>query len=486
MVDVANQLVMSVVEACLQAPRHGRSWVAHLTQGLRDAILDGRLGAGVPLPSTRALAVATPLGRSTWVGVFEQLTLEGYLVSQQGAPTRVGAVSVTPRAEPPSTAPPAPRAVPPSPRWRLDDPPSPIGTEAFRPGLPELQAFPAREWAARVARRCRAPALDDLGYAQTSGTPALREALLQHLRQTRGVRAQPEQLLVLPSAQAAFAVVADACLTSGDVAWVEDPGYPGIRSVLRSRGATVVAQPVDAAGLTLDHEGAPPRLIYVTPSHQLPTGVTMPLPRRLALLEWAARWDALVIEDDYDSEYQYHGRPVPSLQGLDRHDCVVYVGTFSKTLAPGLRIAYLIAPPRWRARLEAVAWINGYGVPVPWQNAMADMLADGGLQRHLRHAVARANARLLRLTDCLRAAGDARLLIPEPAGGLQLCVGWQGQTPDTLVAERLRHQGLHIQALSAWCHTSKRQGFVLGIGLVPMHSVAEAAQRFLTTVRACP
>lgn len=469
-------LALNTLVELAHGSRGSRPLVQHLTQAMRRAILDGRLASGTRLPSTRVLAKATGLGRSTFVEVIEQLAIEGYLETRKGAHTRVArignplntqatALSVTPVR---------------SDRWVMDDPPTPVGIRAFRTGLPDLQSFPSKEWATLVGRRCRRPISHDLSYAHQCGLPALREALVVHLRQARGVRANPEQALIIPSAQAAFAILAQASVGPGDTVWIEDPGYPGIRSVLRSRGALVVAQPVDHAGITLSQaQSAPPKLIYTTPSHQFPTGVTMPLPRRLALLQHAVGVGALVIEDDYDSEYQYHGHPIASLQGLDTEGCVAYVGTFSKTLAPGLRMAYMVVPQRWLPLVETIATVSGYAVPAHFQLAMADFIIGGGFQRHLRRVTSEANERLQWLAHTLRAANDPRLTIPTPQGGLQLCVGWKGATPDTEISQRLLKAEVMALPLSSLCHDSIRQGFVLGVGLVPKDDIASACTRFL-------
>jgi len=479
--DPTTALALSTLVELANAPRGGHSVVLQLTQAMRNAILNGRLPGGTRLPSTRVLAKATGLGRSSWVEVIEQLTMEGYLETRQGASTRVAAIEHHPDVRPPR---PTPVEAVRSDRWVLDDPPTPVTNRAFRPGLPDLKSFPKQEWATLVARRCRQPISHDLSYAHQCGLPALREALLVHLRQARGVQADPAQVLIVPSAQAAFSILAQASVEPGDTVWVEDPGYPGIRSVLRSRGAMVVARPVDHAGITLPLEqpSQAPKLIYTTPSHQYPTGVTMPLSRRLALLEHAARVGALVIEDDYDSEYQYHGHPVPSLQGLDTQGCVAYVGTFSKTLAPGLRMAYLVVPPRWLELVETIAIVSGYAVPVQFQLAMADFMVGGGFPRHLRRVTTEAGDRMQRLAQTLRQAQDPRLGISKAQGGLQLCVDWRGQTPDTVIAKRLIERNLDIVALSSLCHVSPRHGFLMGVGLVSKEEIPAAVARFVETV----
>lgn len=478
--DPTTALALSTLVDLAAESRGGPSVVLQLTQAIRTAILSGRLAGGTRLPSTRVLAKFTGLGRSTLVQIIEQLAMEGYLETRQGASTRVALTETRTRERPPSPSAAAPVH---SERWLLDDPPTPVGIRAFRTGLPDLRSFPSREWSTLVAKRCRRPISHDLSYAHQCGLPALQEALLVHLRQARGVQAEPQQVLIVPSAQAAFAILAQASVEPGDTVWVEDPGYPGIRSVLRSRGAVVVAQPLDHAGITLPQASStPPKLIYTTPSHQFPTGVTMPLPRRLAVLEHAASVGALVIEDDYDSEYQYHGRPIASLQGLDTQGCVAYVGTFSKTLAPGLRMAYMVVPQRWLALVETIATVSGYAVPAHFQLAMADFMTGGGFQRHLRRVTSEAGERIQLLAKSLRQARDPRLDVPMPQGGLQLCVGWNDPRPDTDIAQRLLKADVMALPLSSLCLGTPRHGLVLGVGLVSKEDIESACGRLLACI----
>ena len=473
-------LHLSTLVELARDARTSPSVVLHLTQAMRSAILSGRLPSGTRLPSTRVLAQETAVGRSTWVEVIEQLAMEGYLQTRQGASTSVAMIETRQRDRPARLKADTVR----SERWILDDPPTPVGIRAFRTGLPDLGSFPSEEWATLVGRRCRQPISHDLSYVHPCGLPALREALLAHLRQVRGVHAEPQQVLVVPSAQAAFSILAQAAVSPGDAAWVEDPGYPGIHSVLRSRGATVIPQSVDDAGICVRNDGSvAPKLIYTTPSHQFPTGVTMPLPRRLDLLAFAGRVGALVIEDDYDSEYQYHGRPIASLQGLDTQGCVAYVGTFSKTLAPGLRMAYMVVPQRWLPLVETIATVSGYAVPVHFQLAMADFISGGGFHRHLRRVTTEAGARIQLLADALRRAQDPRLSIPIPQGGLQLCVGWSGTTPDTTISRHLLDSKVVALALSPMFHGPPRQGLILGVGLVPRNDIEPTCKRLLSCLR---
>lgn len=481
---MANQFATLIAQAEIRIDRSNGTLREQLYLQIREAVLAGRLLPRTPLPSTRDLASVLGLARSTVVEALDQLKAEGYLETRQGAATRVAALErkmlgVGPVSRPPAAdMPPAVTSVAAvqeqRAQWRNDDPPSPVTLRAFRPGLPDIRAFPARDWATHLARRARHPASHDLSYAGYPGVQALREQILSHVRLARHVQARSEQVIVLPSAQAAFDLVAQLVLEPGDTAWTEDPGYPGITSVLRAHKARIAPMRVDEQGLMPAAAGPRPRLVYVTPSHQYPTGVTMSLPRRLSLLTLASRCGAAISEDDYDSEFQYHGQPTASLQGLDRHGCVHYVGTFSKSLAPGLHVAYLIVPERFVELAHAVATVRGLSVPIHVQLALADFLEAGGLRRHIREMNAEYGARMATLVESLRQEGF--LTVPTGAGGLQLCVGWPGDPVDTAAVAALQAAGIAAAPISPMCSAVRHNGLLLGVGLVQRHEVQAAAK----------
>lgn len=454
----------------------------HLIQRWREAILIGRLPANFALPSTRQLAEHLHIGRSTLVEVIEQLALEGYLHTHRGAASRIAAVKPTALRP---TNPIAERVR--APQWQQDDPPTAVTLRAFRPGLPDLASFPAKEWAQCLARRAKHPVSHDLSYRDLTGMPALRRELLLHLQQTRGIHAQPEQLIIVPSAQAAFDILIRASIEQGDIAWLEDPGYHGVRAALRAAKAHLVGLPIDQEGMILAEGLAPPKLIYVTPSHQYPTGITMSLARRLALLEYAAKHQALIVEDDNDSEYQFRGQPIASLQSLDQHNCVAYVGTFSKVMAPGLRVAYAVVPPKWLPLVETITTISGHGVSVHVQLALADFIAGGGLRRHLRRANHEAGQKMQRLVQCLRRfLPHSRITIPAPLGGLQLCVEWHGETADTVLIQALQQRGITATALSSFYYGKAKQGMLLGVGLISLEEIESAVQTLAEVIHTIP
>jgi GntR family transcriptional regulator/MocR family aminotransferase len=491
----ANQLAGLFTASVWRLDANGPPLRTQLYLQLRDAVTEGRVPAGAVVPSTRELAQLLDVSRSTLVEALDQLRIEGYLETRQGSATRIAALN-------PAHLGPGRRdarglnqtashgAVAEEPpvqleHWVQDDPPTPVTVRAFRPGLPDIRAFPAREWATHLARRARQPASHDLSYVGHTGVPSLREQIVRHVGESRHVIARPEQVIVLPSAQAAFDVAIRCSLRAGDPAWVEDPCYPGIRTLLRAHGAKIIPVPVDAEGMRPAKLHSKPRLIYLTPSHQYPTGTMLSLPRRLELLDIARRHGATVIEDDYDSEFQVDGQPIASLQGLDRSGCVHYVGTFSKSLAPGLRVAYLVVPPRHAELAETIASASGLGVSVHVQLAMADFMADGGLRRHIHRMRAEYGERLTRLYRTLVGAGFERIFPGPPSGGLQLCMALPQGIPDGRVVDRLALQGLHSLPLSTLCHGrawSDRPGLLLGIGLVPTSEVEAQARALCAAI----
>lgn len=494
----ANQLAGVFAAAVWHLKADGLPLRAQLYRQLRDAVTEGKVPSGASVPSTRELANVLGVSRSTLVEALDQLRVEGYLETRQGSATRIAALNPAHlnrrRHGAPGSDHPTSRAAEADEQpvkldhWVQDDPPTPVTVRAFRPGLPDIRAFPAREWATHLARRARQPASHDLSYVGHTGVPSLREQIARHVGESRHVMARPEQVIVLPSAQAAFDVAIRCSLRAGDPAWVEDPCYPGIRTLLRAHGAKIVPIPVDAEGMRPANLRSKPRLIYLTPSHQYPTGTMLSLPRRLELLDIARRCGSAIIEDDYDSEFQIAGQPIASLQGLDRSGCVHYVGTFSKSLAPGLRVAYLIVPPRHVELAETIASASGNGVAVHVQLAMADFMADGALRRHIHRMRVAYGERLSLLYRTLAGSGFERVLPGRPSGGLQLCVALPPGAPDRQVVTKLSRHGLHALPLSTLCHDQEwtgRPGLLLGIGLVPLTEV-EARARALCAAIASP
>ena len=357
---------------------------------IREAILAARLHPGARLPATRTLARDLGLSRNTVVSAYEQLLAEGYLDGRVGAGSYVSTVlpeallhARRPLAETPARPEPVPglsaRGVRLAALRELGSaPPRP-----FSPGLPELGRFPFEGWARLLARRWRDPPRAFLVGGDPSGYRPLREALAQYLGAARAVSCDPDQILIVSGAQQAVDLAARALLDPGDIVWMEEPGFGGTRGALLAAGARLVPVRIDDAGIDVaeGRRRAPgARMACVSPSHQYPLGVTMTLRRRLELLDWARAADAFVLEDDYDSEYRYAGRPLAAMQGLDEDGRILYVGSFSKVMFPGLRIGYMVVPPALVGAFRAIrALVDSHPSSVA-QAALADFIAEGYLR----------------------------------------------------------------------------------------------------------
>ena len=366
-----------------------------LCVALRDIILTGGLAAGERLPATRTLARDLKLSRTTTIEAFSRLTAEGLIESRTGSGTFVSSVLATTRPKPPKAAPPTlPLAAPRlstvmaqaiarfGERQRL-----PHAPRAFTTALPAFDAFPMAQWARLSTKYWRGARDDVMGYGDPYGAPALRRAVASHLRANRGITCDPEQVFIVGGAQQAFHLIGAMLLNPGDKVWFENPGAIGARNSLIASGAELVPVPVDdeglcvAAGLQL----APKfRLAFVTPSHQQPLGSVMSLKRRFALLHSAEQANAWVIEDDYDGDFFFGGRPPPTLKSVDTTGLVIYVGTFSKSLFPALRLGYLLAPPALVDTFRIVMSKFLQGVPSHTQSVAAEFIDEGHFAAHTR------------------------------------------------------------------------------------------------------
>ncbi|MQB42267.1 PLP-dependent aminotransferase family protein [Rhizobium sp. ICMP 5592] len=448
---------------------------------MRDRILQGQMSPGQKLPSTRTLAISLGVARSTVVNAYERLKAEGYLQSTTGAATRV-AEFATPSLQ--GQAELAPLSSSATAEVAADG--------LFKSGVPDTAAFPHAAWARYLGARGRSLRVHDLGYGAHSGIRELREAILEHISATRGVVARPEQLIIVPSTGAAIDLLARVLLRSdrsdGAIAWMEEPGYATAQALLRMAGANLVPVPCDEAGIDIAKAaGPPPRLIYVTPSHQYPTGATMSLSRRLALLEFARANGSVVLEDDYDSEFQYASRPIAALQGIDRGEVVAYLGTFSKTLAPGLRVAYAVVPSWLVPDVTAAQLLRGAVVPIHIQAALADFIRDGRFRAHLRHMNAIYAARMAASVSALRRHCGDWLEVGEGAGGLQLATWFRDTgTDDVAVVRRINAKGFALRAMSSLHLGPPRPGLLFGIARMPPETVDAAAARIAKVFRGLP
>ena len=466
---------------------------AQLYRALREAILQGRLAPGLRLPATRTLARDLGVARNTIVSVFEQLVAEGYLEARIGAGTCVAAIGpeallhATPLARR-AAAGVAPRLSRRGEALASVRRASGAGdARAFVLGLPALDAFPTTTWARRLTRRARTPTRSAFGYDWATGHPALREAVAAYVGAARGVVCRPEQVIVVAGAQAGLDLACHVLLDPGDPAWIEEPGYLGARGALVAASARLVPVPIDAEGFDAA-EGArrapDARLAYVSPSHQLPLGVTTSLPRRLALLEWARRAGAWILEDDYDSEYRYGGRPLAAMQGIDAGGRVIYVATFSKTMFPALRVGYVIVPPALVEPFSVALRHTGHSAPLVVQAALADFLAEGHFAAHVRRMrtlYAARQARLLRAAR--RHLGELLPLAPSEAG-MHLVGDLPAGTDDVALAARAAAAGVAVRPLSAhYLERPARSGLLLGYAGVPEREIDRGAELLAGALR---
>jgi GntR family transcriptional regulator/MocR family aminotransferase len=466
---------------------------------LRKAILTGQLAPGARLQSSREISRELGVSRNTVVNAFEQLLAEGYLEGQVGSGTYVS------RALPEELL--NVKAMMRSARGAGGKDPglsvrgkvfaafarhvqrSSEPMRAFQPGVPALDAFPFETWSKIASRHWRRPASSLLGYGESQGHAPLRRAIASYLGVARAVRCTPEQVIIVDGGQMAFDLIARVLLDPGDTAWMEEPGYPGARAALISSGARLVYVPVDDEGLSVTAGArldASARLIYVTPSHQFPLGMTMSLPRRLALLEWASRAGAWVMEDDFDSEYRYEGRPISSLQGLDTDGRVVYIGTFSKVLFPSLRLGYIVAPPALVEAFVSARAMVGRHSPSVEQSILTDFIEEGHFGRHIRRMRMLYAERQAFLIEALtKECGD--LLEVEPsAAGIQLVAWLPEGLDDPEVSRAAAAHGVEARPMSIfYAGQPPRGGLELGYAAFNRQEMRRGAAQLSAAIRSC-
>lgn len=438
-----------------------------------EAMSSGALGAGASLPSARTLASGIGVARGTIEEAYGLLATEGYIVRRGPAGSMISPQlsqmsipAVTPTKPPPAQVAATSNSAAPSP---------------FRMGLPALDAFPRKLWSRLAARVARQPLDAAMDYPDPCGHPALRHAIAQYLALSRGIRCAPAQIVMTGGYQGAIDLIARVALRPGDSVWFEDPGYMFARSALISAGAHIVPIPIDQQGMRVDFgvQRAPAaRLAVTTPAHQSPLCVTMSLSRRLALLSWAADHAAWIVEDDYDGEFHYGERPLPALKSLDRGDRVIYAGSFSKTVFPGLRLGYMVVPVASLRVFTAAARVRDAGPPVFGQAVTAAFLDEGHFVRHL-HRMRRLYAeRRAALASALRDRFGERLSIALEGGGMHLVAGLRSGVRDKDVAECAAAGGLAVHTLSGHCiGRNHRNGLLLGFTNVPAERAPSLARK---------
>jgi GntR family transcriptional regulator/MocR family aminotransferase len=464
-------------------PRHRQVF----TQ-IRDAIRDGRLLSGDRLPPTRELALALGVARNTVARAYDDLLAEGYIVGRVGSGSYVSPGLALPRspgvpgnrtaAAMPGRA--APAALP------ID----------FRPGIPDWDAFPRGLWHRLLGRALRSKSEELRRYGDPAGLPSLREAIGRHLAVSRGVAAPAEQVVIVNGSQQALDLIARLFLRRGDTVALEDPGYPDARRVLGGPDRRQMFVPVDGEGIDvamlekMTRRRAAPRLLYVTPSHQFPTGAVLSLSRRLALLGWAARRNVLVVEDDYDSEFRTPGRIVESLQGLDRSRKVVYIGTFSTVLFPPLRVGYVVLPPEMAEPFARAKWLADRQTPTLEQLALTDFLQEGHFERHLRRMRRLVAARRDAMRAALRESFGDLLEVSDALVGMHVMVRLTAVRRGVLAAEMegrvldaAARRGVAVYpAGSCFSLPSRRATFVLGFAALDEDLIREGVGKLAEAV----
>jgi GntR family transcriptional regulator/MocR family aminotransferase len=467
--------------------RSDQSLTGQLTVRLRQLIADGRLSPGQSLPSSRTLARSLDVSRNTVSYAIEQLAAEGYLRTSQGRRPIVAAGLSPASARPPSKTRKQDASLPRLSPWARDLhrahwPPIYEGRpRALQPGLADEREFPHDVWG-RCLRRAagKAPRRTD----QSHNHPVLQVTLLRHLAEHRGIKARPDQIVIVPTAQSGLALIARVMLGAGDLAWIESPGYGGALAALQAAGAAVVGVPVDTAGMKIAGRRDAPRLIFVTPSHQYPTGHLMPVGRRLELLRLAERVGASIVEDDYDGEFHYEARPIAALQGLSPFRNIFYLGTFSKSMLADIRVGYIVVPEALITTFQLAQRHMGLSATVTIQAALAEFIGAGAYLAHVRKMTRLYRIRRDRLVQALAAEARKRLTVDVPAGGMQLLARCSATIDDCALSSRLARAGVVTRPVSTMTfHRTRTSGLFLGFAAWDDAEIDAAAHTIGRNVR---
>lgn len=462
-----------------------RNIAAELYRQLRQAIVDGRLLPGEALPPSRELARRLRLSRTTVTTAYTRLTAEGMLTGRVGAGTFVSprASDTAPGARPGRRAGDRHTALRARAVWDAVPLATPYATQAefdFRSGLPDAAHFPHERWRRLLARATGADAVIGGFYGAPAGLPALREAIARHIGVARAVAATGDDVVVTSGMQQALDLVARVLVAPGETVAMEDPGYGPARRLFTSLGLRVHGVPVDEEGIVVREIPHRARIVYVTPSHQYPLGTVLSLSRRRELLAWALEHGAAIVEDDYDSEFRFDGRPIEPLQTMDAAGHVIYVGTFSKTLLPTLRLGFLVAPPGIREAIHRAKFVTDWHTSLLAQATLAEFIATGMLARHIRRMqrIYGERRELIRTTVARDFPG--RLTIVPSSAGLHVAAVADRATAAemTVVAERALAAGVAVQELSRFhVDVPGRPGLLLGYGGIATERIAPGLAR---------
>ena len=466
-----------------------------LYEELRRAILSGRLLPRQRIPSTRSLAKSLGISRTTVTSCYEQLLSEGYLETIVGSGTYVCAqlpddlLHSTPVESVQKTVLPIQLS---KYAARLADMDTSLMSEpdlqiSFRYGRPAFDHFPMQTWRKLLSRHCRENstwldyATDALGYKP------LREAIARYLSRSRAVQCEPEQVIITNGTQQALYLIMRLLIELGDAIALEDPGYLSARRIFLSQGAKLLPVRVDESGLMVKdlakYANESIKLVYVTPSHQFPTGAILSLPRRLELLAWAQQNSAMIIEDDYDSEYRYGDRPIPALQGLAQTDLVLYIGTFSKVLFPSLRIGYLVLPPSLISLFARAKWLSDRSLPSLEQQVLADFIEQGHIDRHIRKMRSLYDLRRQALVQALKANFGEKAKILGEKAGLHLMVRLQTHLTDEEIIQRAARVGVGMMsAQPSYLNANCAGEFIFGYSELTQEQIQKGISRLALAI----
>ncbi|KYC40161.1 aspartate aminotransferase [Scytonema hofmannii PCC 7110] len=463
-----------------------------LYEELRQAILNGRLLPGGRIPSTRQLAKSLGISRTTVTQTYDQLLSEGYLETVVGSGTFVCSQlpddllrSAPVQSTRTTTRPPVQLSkygVSLAQTENVPRVPEPELLINFRYGRPAFDQFPIELWRKQLSRYCCSN-LEWLDYStDILGYKPLREAIARYLSRSRAVNCDPDQVLVVNGTQQALDLIMRLFIEPGKIIALEDPGYLSARLIFETQGAKLLPITVDESGLVVEdlanHAKEQVRLVYVTPSHQFPTGAILSLPRRLELLTWSGATGAFIIEDDYDSEYRYGDRPIPALQGLDKSDSVLYIGTFSKVLFPSLRIGYLVLPKSLVSVFARAKWLSDRHLQLLEQQVLADFIEEGHLERHIRKMRAVYDKRRQVLVKAFNMNFAEKATILGEKAGIHLMVRLQTPFSDEEIMQRAERAGVGIMSAAPHYLRAYSKGeFIFGYGELTEQQLVEGIDR---------
>lgn len=454
--------------------KNENSLFRQIYEGLRQAIMSRRLVSGVRLPSTRSLAKDLKVSRNTVMEVYDQLVAEGYLQGKQGSGTFVAknipSDFLERRENKLQQNSNSSRRI--SKRGQVFNKNSfsfvtyPDKPRAFQTGFSAIDEFPMETWTRITSRRLRKMPRNQLDYCEPNGYQPLREEIAKYLAVSRGVRCESSQVIVVAGSQQGLDLTAGVLLDEGEEAWIEDPNYVGAKGALLAAGAKLIPVPLDSEGLDVkqgNHLSKKAKLVYVTPSHQFPLGVVMSLARRLELLEWAEKNSVWIIEDDYDSEFRYEGKPLMALQGLDNYNRVIYVGTFSKVLFPSMRLGYLVVPKDLVEVCANAVSFTSYHAPMLEQVVLTDFISEGHFGRHIRKMRNFYAERQKVLINAVNKHLSDYLEIEKDVAGMHLIAWLKNGLNDKEITNAAWGFGVYTPPLSFYCSDIKlRDGLLLG------------------------